>query len=51
MSFPQLKNYLTMMLDAQLLQVENNGPNLLFRVTKKGTDFLKMYGDLKSLIE
>lgn len=51
MSFPQLTDYLTIMLGAELLQVENNGPTLLFRVTEKGRDFLKMYGYLKTLIE
>jgi hypothetical protein len=51
MSFRQLTGYLDMMLSAQLLLIENNGPHLLFRISGKGKDFLKAYESLKSLME
>jgi predicted transcriptional regulator len=50
-SFPQLTDYLTTMLGARLLLIENSGPHLLFRISSKGKTFLKTYEDLKTLIE
>jgi len=51
MSFMQLMGYLDYMLGARLLLIENAGPHLLFRISGKGKDFLKVYEGLKSLME
>ena len=51
MSFTQLTGYLDLMLGARLLQIENNGSHLLFRISGKGRDFLKAYEGLKNLME
>lgn len=51
MSFKQLTGYLDLMLSAKLLLIENNGPHLLFRISGKGRDFLKVYESLKTLME
>ena len=51
MSFKQLTGYLDLMLGAQLLLIENNGPHLLFRISDKGRDFLKACESLKTLME
>jgi predicted transcriptional regulator len=51
MSFKQLTGYLDLMLGAKLLLIENSGPQLLFRISGKGRDFLKAYENLKRLME
>jgi len=51
MSFTQLTGYLDLMLGARLLQIQNDGSHLLFRISDKGRDFLKVYEGLKNLIE
>jgi predicted transcriptional regulator len=51
MSFTQMKGYLDLILRAKLLVVENDGPNLLFKISRKGRSFLKSYQSLKALME
>jgi predicted transcriptional regulator len=51
MSSTQLKRYLDLMLGAKLLLIENNGADVMFRISGKGKDFVKAYERLKSLLE
>jgi predicted transcriptional regulator len=51
MSFRQLMGYLDLMLGARLLLIDDDGGRLLFRISGKGRDFLKVYEGLKSLME
>jgi len=51
MSFTQMKEYLDLILEAKLLEVENDGTNLFFRISIKGRSFLKSYQGLKALME
>ena len=51
MSFTQMKRYLDAILRAKLLIVENDGPDILFKISRKGRSFLKSYNSLKALIE
>lgn len=51
MSFTQMKTYLDMIVGAKLLLVDNDGPSILFKISKKGINFLKSYNSLKALIE
>jgi len=51
MSFTQMKEYLNLILEAKLVVVENDGANLLFRISIKGRSFLKSYQGLKALME
>jgi predicted transcriptional regulator len=51
MSFTQIAGYLDLILGAKLLVVENDGTNLLFRISIKGRSFLKSYQGLKALME
>jgi predicted transcriptional regulator len=51
MSFTQMKMYLDMIVGAKLLLVENDGSNILFKISRKGRNFLKSYKSLKALIE
>lgn len=50
MSFAQLKNYLNMALDKQLIIVEKVGSNLLFRTSDKGEAYLESYENMEVLI-
>jgi len=51
MSYTQLEHYLCLILKKRLLMVENDGPNLLFRISDKGKNFLKSYKSLRDLME
>ena len=51
MSFTQIEGYLNLILGAKLLVVENDGPNLLFKISRKGRSFLRSYQGLKALME
>jgi len=51
MSFAQMKKYLDVILEAKLLLVENDGPNILFKISRKGRNFLESYKSLKALME
>lgn len=51
MSYTQLEHYLSLILKKRLLMVENDGPNLLFRISDKGKNFLKSYKSLRALME
>jgi len=51
MNFTQLEKYLDFILEAELLTVENNGPHLIFKTSRKGKSFLKTYNSLKALME
>ena len=51
MSFTQMKRYLDVILKANLLEIENDGLNTLFRISRKGRSFLESYERLKALIE
>ena len=51
MSFTQMKRYLDAILKAKLLIVENDGSDILFKISRKGRSFLKSYNSLKALIE
>lgn len=51
MSYTQLEHYLCLILKRRLLMVENDGPNLLFRISDKGKNFLKSYKSLIDLME
>ena len=51
MSFAQMKTYLDMIVGAKLLLVDNDGPTILFKISRKGSNFLKSYNSLKALIE
>ena len=51
MSYVQLTRYLDLMLGANLLLVENNNEDVMFRISSKGRYFIKAYEDLKSLME
>jgi len=46
-----MKRYLDAILRAKLLIVENDGPDILFKISRKGRSFLKSYNSLKALIE
>jgi len=51
MSFTQLKEYLDLILEARLIQFEDDGPGLCLRISGKGRRFLKSYESLKALME
>ena len=51
MSFTQLKEYLDLILEARLVQFEDDGPGLCLRISGKGRRFLKSYESLKALME
>lgn len=51
LSFKQFAGYLDLMLGANLLLIENDGPRLLFRISDKGREFVKAYEELMTMIE
>jgi len=51
MSFTQMTGYLDLILGAKLLVIENDGTNLLFKISRKGRSFLNSYQGLKALME
>ena len=51
LSFKQLTGYLDLMLGANLLLSENDGPHPVFRISDKGRDLLKAYEGLMTMIE
>ncbi|HZA70434.1 MAG TPA: winged helix-turn-helix domain-containing protein [Nitrososphaeraceae archaeon] len=48
LSYAQLKEYLTMLLENELLEYEETRPN--FRTTEKGLHLLQLYNKIDSLI-
>ena len=51
LSFKQLRGYLDLLLEANLLLIENQPRYPLLRVSGKGKDFLKAYDSMKTLME
>lgn len=51
MSFTQLEKYLDLILEARLIQVQDDNPHFCFRISGKGRKFLKAYESLKALME
>ena len=51
LSFKQLREYLDLLLQANLLLMENDRQSLRLRVSSKGRDFLKAYEGIKTIME
>ena len=51
MSSRQLEGYLDLILRAKLITVENDGSSLIFRVSRKGEEFLTAYERLQILLK
>lgn len=51
MSFTQIERYLNLILRAKLLVVEDDGADLLFKISRKGKSFLRSYQSLKALMK
>lgn len=49
MNFSQLSGYLKLIFDAQLIEIRNEEPHVLFKISHKGKRFLKAYENLKAL--
>ena len=50
MSFRQLSDYLKLILDAQLIEIENEESDISFKISHKGKRFLEAYENLKVLM-
>lgn len=49
--FKQLKQYMDLLLKANLLLIESDRPFVVFRVSGKGVHFLKAYHSLMNMME
>jgi predicted transcriptional regulator len=50
MNFSQLSGYLKLILDAHLVEIRDEEPRILFKISRKGKHFLKAYENLKALM-
>ena len=50
MNFKQLSGYLKLILDAQLIEIRDEEPQILFKISHKGKRFLEVYENLKALM-
>jgi len=51
LSYNLLKDYVDLLLEANLLLIENDSQSPLLRVSRKGEDFLKAYAGIKTMME
>ena len=51
LSFAQLNNYLSLMLDINLLKLEKNGQKAVYKTTSKGMRFLESYKQIQEMLK
>jgi len=50
LSFAQLKEYLSLLLDLGLLQTRKRGQKTIYKTTRKGIEYLKSYDEIRTLL-
>lgn len=50
LSFAQLKEYLSLLLEIKLLKTRKRGPKTIYKTTRKGMEYLKSYDEIRALL-
>jgi predicted transcriptional regulator len=51
LSFAQLREYLSLLLELGLLKIEKTDQKTIYKTTRKGIEYLKSYDEIRGLLE